>query len=517
MSTATCPYCDETIPAGAAFCSLCGQRVGESSPPPPPAPDRPEPAAQPDAPDPPAPDSQELLLEIDAAKRFFHNPNVRFQNLIDFRLTNRFPETVRKIHFKCEARSLFGDKGKETVDLPRLAPGEVFEISVPFFPDFVGQEAIGVTLRCRFGGRWYTLETRGDFLKIDILLHGAEAAAQPSIIVGDVYGGDINLAEVVQRKENIAKAIRAGGKAWHVVPLLPEDKGSHEWAPGATRQKLDRLKLVMVGPERVRKVFVFSGNMVCFGRGEKDKTGGVAQDLVLRKLPCRAPYRTPEDHVNKAANERIARGHGAFCWQDGYFHVTATESGAKSGLTLGDEPVEVGAKAKVSDHNRISLAGGAVDLIARVVRSGVQFRRLVNRTGAESDSFADMLESQAVSTPEPDAVLLTREAPMAREDTLHTHEYLFLKGEVSIGSGAGSALRVQEDGVALLHAVLGHMGGEFYLRPAPGDNPPRLTVNDKPIKTQQLCPLVAGLTIAMGSATIKVDRINYQDFKRLEA
>ena len=489
-----CLECGAPLSEGAAFCDECGAEI--EAPAPFPAGAVEESAAADGS---LGRDSAEraggeldqvMLLEFDAARRFYRSPDpdTAFQNRMQFRLRNLHTRAATAIQLAFESDRLFEDaeKGRRLRRFPELKPDALQTFNVPFSARFVGLAALRIVLEYSLGAERRSLVLE-DPLTVTVEGHGPGRWDRDEQPVWD--------------------AVRLGAAKGGA----PSDTQMFEMAPGLARAEQDRVKLVISGPDSVRKIFVFSGDRVSFGRaGEAPE--GARQDMILRRLPCRKEYYETEDREAYAANGLISRGHGAFAWgEDGLLveHIAVNNH-----TCVDDTTLKPGEMIRARDGSRIVIADKALELAAREIRPGGRFSPIVEMNW--TNKRREFVEAKVGEEGRPRAFMLSRSAPMTCAGKTHTHEYLLLRGETAVGSAAEAGLRIQSAGVAALHAILGFGLGFFYVRPWPGENPPEISVSGRKLEGRQIAPICAGVEIEMGAARVSVERISVEDFKTLE-
>jgi len=525
-----CTHCKSPLPDEAAFCTECGNPLegrdtgapsvsGGGETPPAAAPvshyvppvsglsgETPAPASR----------KQEMLLEIDAAKQYFAGMKWTVKNNIDFRITNCLTEPVFNVELRVEGE-VFGEKGEFTRSVYQLKPGAPIKWLFPFKSSFIGQDNLGIFLEYTAGGKRHALSLRGDTVSVFVLEYGRsynDRSPASIVIHGDVYGSDVGIEmENRRRRQNIREATRTNEPIWQIVELVPGTCRHIEIVSGLRRANRNRIKLVTKEPGLTRKIFVFSGRTLRFGRNGED-SHGVRQDIILRRLPCRKSFCETTDREAYEANMSISRGHGLFLFRENALFVR--NAGSKTGISVDGAKVFCHKECPVEDRSIISVASGAVNLEARLFRSASHDRSLKIRREHGAATYMELPKTSAGGMDRLDSVLLKRTRTDSHNGTMHVHDYLFLRGEAVVGTSSECVLRLEGPGVVSRHAVLFVLDGEFFIK-LPGTSPvPDLSVDGIPLELQQAAPLVPDCRIRMGEVEIGVGEVEPEDFKDLD-
>ncbi len=122
--------------------------------------------------------------------------------------------------------------------------------------------------------------------------------------------------------------------------------------------------LLSFGPAQDRKVFVFTGRKILFGRrGEIDRDGRPkAMDLVLRALPCRSEALDAE---NFRRNSLISRFHGWFDVSPG--SVSVTDRAESPGISVAGTALEKNKPRILAEGEEIVVGPDSVRMTFRLL------------------------------------------------------------------------------------------------------------------------------------------------------
>jgi len=412
---------------------------------------------------------------------------------------------------------VFGEKGVATKKVRRLKPGVPIDWKFSFKSDFIGEDLLNIGLEYSAGGKRHALSLRGDTVSVFVLEYGRSFGDQKpvSIVVKETYGSDVNIVtENRRRRKNLQETMRSNEPVWQIVELVPDTSGLFEIVPGLRHEKADRIKLVISSPGRTRKVFVFSGNILRFGRNERDSSGA-RQDIILRRLPCRKEFYKTDDKEAYKANMSISRGQGLFLFNEtgkktGFF---VRNVGNETSILVDGEKVPCNGEQRVKDRSIISLAGGALDLEAVFFCSVSRGGSWKIRQGQGAVELTGTLAGERECI---DAVLLKRTQPDYFEGIKHVHEYLVLNKEAVAGTSQECALQIEERGIAAYHADLFTSEGEFFIKLNETGSARDISVDGFSFGTHNVAPLAPGSLIRIGEAEIRVGEVEFGDFKELD-
>ena len=469
------------------------------------------------------PESQRIVLETNINKRYFAEAGeLRYQNLLDFSITNNTRQTIGPITVRISSASgvIFGEEYvRERTLQQQLGPRQSCPFSFDCVPQGIGEARPSLHVRVTVEGADAPeyFRSREDALRVFVLPYTerGDAHCPVSVSVQESYGCDQSIViENQQRAQDLQEKIRRGEPCWQIIDLEPDLLGPEHWQdaePGpkakgfklaeATRPHvIDRLKLVMGTGEEQRKIFIFAKDWLYLGRdaeADREKTDGqhIKNDIMVRRLPI-----TPNsDNFRRTVN--VSKTHaGLQLRPDGLY----MEDWSKKGTELTGTKVLPGQPVRLPDKCGIKIAD-ALDLCVQVFRRGLEEEFEVQgdeRDAKRAGSLLGMEQRGPI-----DAVHITR------TDNASQHEYVWVLRQAVMGCDDDYPIALCGPGTTDRYANLVRYRNAFFLHKLePHVN---VSIDGHDLSEEDLYPLAPGCEITIGTIVMKCEDIREEDFKRL--
>jgi serine/threonine protein kinase len=245
-----------------------------------------------------------------------------------------------------------------------------------------------------------------------------------------------------------------------------------------------RLKLDVALGESRRRLFLFAGQRLRFGRNRANPKYPRENDVMLRAFPA-SPDEDPS--LVLARTRRISGHHGSFLvTQDG---LAVCDDGSTSGTEL--DGVELRA------HEPVPLQSSFLMRIPASIRLRGE---VVLRTG-------ERRFPTGIAVPAQHPVAALRLERSGDEDQ---HTYVLLLDELSLGSGADDGCWLPEElGVCSRHAALGLRRGRFVITALEGE----VKVGGRSLSSGETASLEPGREFRVGEVTLCTSVIEDSDMK----
>jgi hypothetical protein len=303
----------------------------------------------------------------------------------------------------------------------------------------------------------------------------------PAAAVGEARRESGRFAmETVDGEEEAAAGARVFG-------LLPS---------AGRRGGLDAALLVAAGVDPPPKVFLFSKEIVRFGRQAEASTpegDALRVDLILRLLPCRSEKEDPE---NYRRNLTISRHHGAF--RLGPREAILADAGRSQGLAVDGAPVPPGGEATLPPDGRVVLSRGALELRVRV------FREERPEGFAIRGETAPLGERGLVGMEGTGRIAAVR---IERAGNAPGHAYVLLARHAAVGAGDDCPIRFPDAGGG---ARIYYHRREYFL----GSDGGEVSVDGRSVPPGSLAPLSPGARIRTGGVVLEFRLSQEEDFKK---
>ncbi len=297
---------------------------------------------------------------------------------------------------------------------------------------------------------------------------------------------------------------------------------SLRFVENAPRRSVSSLVLSQETSVGIRRAFLFFKPSVTLGRSN-DRSRGIDNDIILRRLPCRSSRRDAENWKrnltisHRVASIRVDRSAAVIePWPDSMSGIVV--SGLRS-----REPVRI-----QSDRFHVAVGERAIELDGyRVLRDSS--RKPVDLSFIPPRDTGDEADSPSIGYSNPSCEINC--VRLTRSENHPLHSYFIVARRLAIGSGAGAELRIEGEGVEGHHASLIFDRGELFLiavgtvrvgragdgvreasRSRAGASP---TVDTETILAPgDVYPVTPGVSLAFGSARLVAEDIDEWMFKR---
>ncbi|MBI4583293.1 MAG: serine/threonine protein kinase [Planctomycetes bacterium] len=288
------------------------------------------------------------------------------------------------------------------------------------------------------------------------------------------------------------------------------------------RRPVTSLVLSRSTAEGMQRCFLLFKEVVNIGRSN-DPRRGLANDLILRRLPCRSREQDPDNwKLNLTISHRAAsiRTEGT---------AVVIEPAAESAYGIAIGGVRSKSPARIqSDRFHLSLGDRALEidgyrLLRDLTRKPLDLSFLLPQDAPGAAGKIGYSSARCLI----DAMVLTREG------NCPLHSYYLVRRQLIIGSGSEADLRIPEaPGVEGRHATLIYESGEIFLLPVQGRVgilPARgerleaaaggaVTPSRREeilLKPGLLYPIAPGATIILGDVRFDVEETQEKMFKEI--
>ena len=385
------------------------------------------------------------------------------------------------------------------------------------------------------------LDARSDLFSVGILLyemltgkHPFAYRTRPSKVTEAILGRDpeppsAHRAEIDRQLDDLVLALlakrprsRPAGTAPAIAALDAVAGGlacdaPHSVAVAVIETSARRPAVPLVlrenAPGGERRRFLFFTSKVSFGRS--GRADGVADHLILRRLPCRSAAADPGSW-----NRNLTISHLAGTLSvDGRLVLVDADPSAASGIGIGGLEQQRGARLG-SDRFHLTLGDHALELDGtRFVRGGDV--PALDLSAVRREGVSEPHDSSSTGYSDPMSRLDC--VRLLRADNWPLHEYYLVERIVRIGSAATVPIRLRARGVRAVHAAILFEGGESFLLALSAkvairglhSSGGQGSMCGLELEPHEMAPLVPGLTVAIGDTHWTVSAVEDDDFKRV--